>query len=913
MRIQVQFRHDGFAPGLTARPQVSNVIQKRLRFNDLRGPRNHRPLAGPLLSLICLENHMSLVISGGFDLDDPQGHVRTGRRFGELSLAARVYLLAVIAIGFTWMAVRAPVIDLPEPAVCFALALLAGVAALFRIDLPLARRGSTISLACAVDFGALLLLGPDVAMLIAASSAFAQCALRLESRRMPYSTVFSMAVLVITVQLAGLVYAALGGVPLGKAPALTGLEGSIAGAASTYFLVNVVLVGVGVAAAAGRSVRAVLNEEFSWSALHYFVGLGAAAISACLVARADYVLALLMVTPLVFMYRAYRTHLGHLQGAEVRLRSLADLHLATIEALARAIEAKHQTNTCHVRRVQVYATGLARALGLPDDEVQGVRTAALLHDIGKLAVPEHILSKEGPLTPEEHRKIRIHSQVGAEIVEGVPFPYPVAPLILNHHERWDGTGYPQGLRGTDIPVGARILSVVDYFDALTSDRSYHRALPLGTALQHVRDEAGKALDPQLVELFIEQLPDLQAELDRQGLPAPLPSFAPGRELAEAGAIAGTPRDTRRAGSAYQDIALAHREVHALYEIAQAMGTSLGVSDTMALIASKLTSLIPFSSCALFLYKEDDDTLECRFVTGVDGELIHQLAPRNGHGLVGWVGRNLRPLVNARPKADFEALGLTEDTSLQSALVCPLVFGDRLIGVLALYHVTPAAFNDDHRRLLSRICEQAAGVVNNSMLYEQTKHDSLTDSLTGLPNTRFMAVHLPRELARAERHGSDVSLLVLDLDGFKEINDRFGHHVGDRALREVARVLRAETRPYDVCVRYAGDEFVVLLSDCGRDEAEHKRAELQDAIARLPFEVRSGRPLTLGCSCGSASFPLDGASYETLLSVADKRMYEDKARRKQAAAGQATADADADAKRPSVFAKITGESAAGRTH
>ena len=859
---------------------------------------------------------MSLVLSGGFDFDDPHGCARERRRFAELSGIARVYLVAVIAIGFAWLALRAPAIEPPSPAACFALALLAGVAARFRIDLPLARRGSTISLACAVDFGALLLLGPDVAMLIAASSAFAQCALRSDARALPYSTMFSVAVLVITVQLAGVALAALGGATLGTvAPGATAasLGGSLAGAASTYFLVNVVLVGIGVALATGRSARAVLNEEFSWSALHYFVGFGVATMSAYLVSGADYVLALLMVTPLYFMYRAYRTHLGHVQGAESRLQRLGDLHLATIEALARAIEAKHQTNTCHVRRVQVYATGLARALGLTDDEIQGVRTAALLHDIGKLAVPEHILSKQGPLTPEEQQKVRIHAQVGAEIMEGVPFPYPVAPLILGHHERWDGTGYPQGLKGSDIPIGARILAVVDCFDALASDRPYHEALTPAAALEQIRNEAGKGLDPRLVDLFVEKLPELQAELDRRGSPAPLRSFAPGHESqAAAGSTVPPTRDARRAGSAYQDITLAHREVHALYEIAHAMGTSLGVSDTMALIASKLTSLIPFSSCALFLYKEESDSLECRFVSGVDSDLLQQLSPRNGHGLVGWVGRNLRPLVNARPKAEFDAMGLTDETSLQSALVCPLVFSGRLIGVLGLYHVSPAAFNDDHRRLLTRVCEQAAGVVNNSVLYEQTKHDSLTDSLTGLPNSRFMVVHLSRELARAERHASEVSLLVLDLDGFKEINDRFGHHVGDRALREVARVLRAETRPYDVCVRYAGDEFVVLLSGCGRDEAEHKRVELQEAIARLPFEVRPGRPLTLGCSCGSASFPQDGASYEALLSIADRRMYEDKARRKEAATSQPAAGG-ANAKRPSVFAKITRESAAGRTH
>ena len=155
-----------------------------------------------------------------------------------------------------------------------------------------------------------------------------------------------------------------------------------------------------------------------------------------------------------------------------------------------------------------------------------------------------------------------------------------------------------------------------------------------------------------------------------------------------------------------------------------------------------------------------------------------------------MARNRRPLVNARPSADFEAAGLPSDqTTLQSALVCPLVFNERFIGTLSVYHIEPSVYTDDHRRLLDRISEQAAAVIYNSIVFEQTQEDSLTDPLTGLPNTRFMFMHLTRELARAERLKSEVSLLVMDLDNFKEINDTYGHHVGDRALREVAGVLR----------------------------------------------------------------------------------------------------------------------------
>jgi diguanylate cyclase (GGDEF)-like protein len=350
---------------------------------------------------------------------------------------------------------------------------------------------------------------------------------------------------------------------------------------------------------------------------------------------------------------------------------------------------------------------------------------------------------------------------------------------------------------------------------------------------------------------------------------------------------------------FQDIALAHREIYALYEIAQAMGSSLGVSDTMALISSKLSNIVPFSCCALYLYNEENETLRCRFATGVESDVIQQLTIRNGHGLTGWVARNRRPLVNARPSTDLEAAGHPADrTALLSALVCPLLFNERFIGTISVYHTEPSVYTDDHRRLLDRISEQAAAVIYNSMVFEQTQEDSLTDPLTALPNTRFMFMHLTRELSRAERLKAEVSLLVMDLDNFKDINDTYGHHVGDRALRDIAGVLRQAIRPYDICVRYAGDEFIVVLSGCGGEEAERKRLELQRAVDQLHFEARPGKRLPLAISIGASVFPHDGNTYETLLATADGRMYRDKTRRKRELGGGDGAHADPRAKQRS---------------
>ena len=301
-----------------------------------------------------------------------------------------------------------------------------------------------------------------------------------------------------------------------------------------------------------------------------------------------YWMAALATAPVYLTYRTYKVYLGRIQDQQRHVQQVSDLHLATIEALALAIDAKDQTAQSHIRRVQVYAAGLARTLGMTSNEIQGVKTAALLHDIGKLAVPEHILSKPGPLTQEEFQKIRIHPQVGAEIISGVPFPYPVAPLILSHHERWDGKGYPAGLKGDEIPLGARILSVVDYFDALMSERPYHKAMSFEAAIGLLQQESGKALDPRVVQTFIDMYPVLQAEAEMSQQPARrltrVPTHAPAAQPAVGlvnestvahqrlrGHRAGAPRDLRplrdRAGDGQQPRRVRHDGAH-LVEVEQ---------------------------------------------------------------------------------------------------------------------------------------------------------------------------------------------------------------------------------------------------------------------------------------------------------------------------------------------------------
>jgi diguanylate cyclase (GGDEF)-like protein len=216
---------------------------------------------------------------------------------------------------------------------------------------------------------------------------------------------------------------------------------------------------------------------------------------------------------------------------------------------------------------------------------------------------------------------------------------------------------------------------------------------------------------------------------------------------------------------------------------------------------------------------------------------------------------------------------------QAVLVAPLELQQRAIGALVFYHTDHGAYTADHRRLVARLASQAAPVIANAVVFEQAQEQSLTDLITGLPNRRYMEQQFAQELARVQRRLGHVSVLLLDMDRFKEINDEFGHQAGDRALKEVAQVLRTGLREYDVCARYAGDEFVVILRDCDQDQAARRWRELQDGIAALRFEPVPGQYVPLGISVGAATFPFDGTTADDLVASADRRMYQDKAARK----------------------------------
>jgi putative nucleotidyltransferase with HDIG domain len=316
--------------------------------------------------------------------------------------------------------------------------------------------------------------------------------------------------------------------------------------------------------------------------------------------------------------------------------------------------------------------------------LEAIRAAALLHDIGKLAVPEQILSKPGRLTPEEFEKMKIHPLVGAEILNRVQFPYPVVPIVRSHHEKWDGTGYPDSLKGEAIPVGARILAVVDCFDALTSERPYRRAMSPEEAMKHLRMERGKSFDPRAVDGVELRYRELEEAISgsKKESNATVPVSIAERSVAPSAGFAEIPNEAElRSASFLASIVSARQEAQLLFELAQTMGNSLSLRETLSVVAVRLKEMIPHDAIVFYVYQ--DEKLIPRYVHGVDYDLFTSLEIPLGQGIAGWVARTEQPIMNGDPVAETKYLGdLARVSELESALSVPLRGRDGVAGVVA---------------------------------------------------------------------------------------------------------------------------------------------------------------------------------------------------------------------------------------
>src|SRR2546421_3102808 len=604
-----------------------------------------------------------------------------------------------------------------------------------------------------------------------------------------WSTVFAIGMTIISTFVASLVYRLMIGTFAGGA--VTGNEHGLVldlvlFPLCVFGIVQYALSTFGTIAfnsfCSGQGRVTVSHESLIWTLMTQVANVTAAALfySAIHDRGVPFLFVGILIVGLVhLLYRFNEKRVSEITRAQAEkiryMEEIADLHMNTIESLAIAIDAKDQTTHGHVRRTQIYASEMGRLLKVEDQELRALFAGALLHDIGKLAVPEYILNKQDKLTEAEFAKMKIHPTVGGDILKRVNFPYPVEDIVRYHHEKWDGSGYPRGLKSEAIPLVARIISVVDFYDATRCDRPYRKGMRREDSLALLQKMAGSAFDPKLVELFTEHVAEFDNLIGHQDIEEQVTSenidlvtkARPDAGLASD--ILGAPDNS----SGFRSITEAQREVFALHEIAQTIGSSLNMHDTVALVANKLRAIVPFDSCIIFIVDEKSGKAIAVHTAGDHADIFARRRMSVWDGITGWVIANARSMCNASPELDL--VGVPEEIAkhYRGALVSPLVREDGAFGSITLYSKSRTSYTTEHVRLLESVCQHASSALNNALTFEKTKESALVDPLTDLPNARGFYMMLEQKIAECQRMSNEsLAVVSMDIDDFKDINDRY---------------------------------------------------------------------------------------------------------------------------------------------
>jgi putative nucleotidyltransferase with HDIG domain len=520
--------------------------------------------------------------------------------------------------------------------------LTAMVASALKVHLPGVNGTASVS-ALFLLIGIAVLSLPE-ALAMGALSMLVQCTWRTAKRPRPIQVAFSVSCVITAMYVSWTVY------QWSNAHGLEPL--ALALMALAYFVANTLPVASVIALTENRRLFETWHGS-QWVLPYYGVGASMAWLIARVPAAIQWELPIICLPVVYLVHRSNRTHLTQMEAEKSHVEALNSLHLRTIEALALAIDAKDHTTHDHLQRVQLYSLEIGKDLGLSHEEMEALRAASVLHDIGKLAVPEDIINKPGKLNRAEFEKMKVHPVVGAEILERVSFPYPVVPIVRSHHERWDGGGYPYGLKGEEIPIGARILSVVDCLDALASDRQYRRALPLEEAMAKIVSESGASFDPRVVRALQARYVELESRASAM-LPELQPVLSTDLKITRGSApAAGFERDSEE----------------------------MPGNDSLAALAEQVGATVRFD--ALTYHACLDRVVRRVFASG-DVKLLPDCRDVPlGKGLTGWVAAAHKPILNGNPAVE----PTTQPVLVQSALAIPAANG-----VLTLYRIEKDAFS-----------------------------------------------------------------------------------------------------------------------------------------------------------------------------------------------------------------------------
>ncbi len=568
----------------------------------------------------------------------------------------------------------------------------------FAIKVP--GRAATVSVSEFFLFTSLILFGPAPATLtVAVDGLWASITHR--DRRW-YRALFNVAEPAFSTLAAGVAFALVAGIPvLGGAPVHPSsyLLPALAMAA-TYFLLNSLLQAIAVAIESGESVFAVWGQHALYLGINYYAAASLATIAVENASTVNLEVIGLVVPLLVLSYAAYKAAASRIEDADKHIDEVQRLYQATVETLAIAVDAKDQVTHGHIRRVQRHTLALARALGMTDDvELKALEASSLLHDVGKLAVPDYVLNKPGSLTQAEFDRIKLHAAKGAEILTAVGFPYPVVPIVRHHHEQWDGRGYPDGLSGDNIPLGARILTVVDCFDALTSDRPYRRRMPDEDATAILQERSGTMYDPRVVDVFITLLPSLRRT-----------DAMHGENLTDAEASTAAPASRRSRPNDPSET------------------KSVGLSHFGAEAAISLATSIAGAELCLVSPDPGGDVLRVTYATSRIARVTATLQLRTGEGLAGWVAANRHTIGNSDAALDLGDAARRLD--LRYCTATPVFLCGALAAVMCVYSADRCS--PEHLRFIGALAQEIGVAITR---HEQRHAGSSPAAMLVAPSER----------------------------------------------------------------------------------------------------------------------------------------------------------------------------------
>jgi len=791
------------------------------------------------------------------------------KRYTAKGLMLLACLSLVTSVLLVWAVIVAVSGSHEKLLVCVVLGL---IVAITSAQHPLKLLGSTsaVSVPEALIFLGVIMLGPHYGVVLGVVDVL------LAVRRLnfkPTGYIISISNIVISVSAAGHAYEVISHyiekqtVVSGSGQKALALSVPLIGMALSYYAVQFAIPLLLSRVTSLVKIRDRIRDTFPWEP----ISLAACATVAGLINYSFLhygILATIGITTValpipIIIYYTFKTYHDKLGEQESHYQKLTSVYDSILEMLAMAIDAKDDVTHDHIQRVKLFARRMGETVGLSELEIEALKAGALLHDIGKIGVPAYILNKPGKLTEHEFEQMKVHTIIGADMLSNVDFRYPVVPIVRHHHERWDGRGYPDGLKGEAIPITARILTLVDNYDALRSDRPYKTGMTREAALAYIKENAGTFFDPSLVETFLSMADQLEVEaVNFKPPPSNKPSQVESAAMANARPAAGfdTAPTVDRATAALNSIAETNQRVTALYEMSRTLSSILSLEDTLAILTNRLSKLVPFTTCAIALFDASRSEFEIVHASGLHAERFMKRRMPAEAGITGWVITNQRPMYNTNPVLDLGFLGAETASAYKGVVVFPLVKNGEPLGAIALYSTQIAAYGSEHIQLMESISQPASDAIRNALTFEQAQRGSFKDSAPGMANERALITQFERERALSVKLGTPLSLIVVNANRFG-FSDGDGENSREQALVQLCRLTKKQLRETDLVARYDTSSLIAVLPDSGQIEA----SEVSSRIGREI--VMAGLAHDSSVSVGTATSPDDGDSFEHLLGAA----------------------------------------------